>query len=127
MRPMSRVRRSKSVIATASPLPVVAAALAGDWRWWVALIAVVVVVAVAAEVAGIAAGALAALIGTAGIALLVERVGSGETPRNGVELGAMAALLLVAVLFGTDRPPTDRPPTGRPPTDRPPPGRPPPG
>jgi hypothetical protein len=109
---MSRIRRSKSVVATASPLPVIAAAMVGDWSWWIALIAVIVVVAVAAEVAGIAAGALAAMIGTAGIALLVERVDSGEAPRNGVELGAMAALLLVAVLFGTDRPPSDRPPPG---------------
>jgi hypothetical protein len=65
------------------------------------------VVAIAAELAGIYVGAFSALIGTAGVALIVGRSGSGEEPKNGVELGAMAALLLVAVLFGTDQPPGD--------------------
>ncbi len=87
-----------------SPLPVLAAAVAWDWDWWVALIPVLVVVAAVAELAGIYCGALAALLATAGIALVVNREGSGTNPHNGVELGAMAALLFVAVLFGTDRP-----------------------
>ena len=71
------------------------------------LIPVLAVVAIVAELAGIYVGAFSALIGTAGVALIVGRTGSGEEPKNGVELGAMAALLLVAVLFGTDRPPGD--------------------
>lgn len=107
MVPMSRVRRSRAVLAIVSPLPVVAAAVIGDWPWWVALIPVLMVVAIVAELAGIYVGAFSALIGTAGVALIVGRTGSGEEPKNGVELGAMAALLLVAVLFGTDRPPGD--------------------
>lgn len=102
-----RVRRSKAVVAVVSPLPVIAAAVIGGWTWWVALIPVVIVVAIVAELAGIYAGVFSALIGTAGVALVVGRSGSGDEPKNGVELGAMAALLLAAVLFGADRPPTD--------------------
>lgn len=104
---MSTARRSKAIVAVVSPLPVVAAAVIGSWAWWVALGPVLVLVAIVAELAGIYLGAITALIGTAGIALVVGRTGSGAEPRNGVELGAMAALLLVAVLFGTDRPPAD--------------------
>lgn len=94
-------------VAAVAPLPVIAVAVIGGWRWWVALIPVLVVVAVVAEVAGIRAGVFSALIGTAGIALVVGRASEGDTSGNGIELGAMAALLLVAVLFGTDRPSTD--------------------
>jgi hypothetical protein len=107
MVPMSHVRRSRAVFAVVAPLPVVAAADHGGWPWWVTLIPVLVVVAIVAELAGIYVGAFSALVGTAGVALVVGRSGSGEEPKNGVELGAMAALLLVAVLFGTDKPPVD--------------------
>jgi hypothetical protein len=95
-----------AVASMLSPLPVVALAVVAGWSWWVALIPVLVVVAVVAEWAGIRCGAIAALFGTAGIALVVGRDAGSEQPHNGVELGAMAALLLVAVLFGTDRPPS---------------------
>ena len=90
-----------------APLPVVAVAVAAGWSWWVALIPVLVIVAVVAEWAGIYCGSMAALFGTAGVVLVVGRDSGTDKPRNGVELGAMAALLLVAVLFGTDRPPSD--------------------
>lgn len=102
-----RVRRPIAIGAVLAPLPAVALAVAGGWAWWVALIPVLVVVALVAELAGITCGALAALVSTAGIALVVGRDAGTEKPHNGVELAAMAALLLVAVLFGTDRPSTD--------------------
>lgn len=89
-----------------SPLPVVAVAVIAGWAWWVALVPVLVVVAVVAELVGIYAGAMSALLSTAGLALVVGRDSGTSKPHNGVELGAMAALLLVAVLFGTDRPST---------------------
>lgn len=107
MVPTSQVRRPIAVVSVLAPLPVVAAAVVWGWAWWVALIPVLVVVALVAELAGISCGALAALVSTAGIALVVGRDGGTDRPHNGVELGAMAALLLVAVLFGTDRPSTD--------------------
>lgn len=94
-----------SIVALLSPLPVIAVAVVGSWPWWAALVPVLAVVAVVAEVAGIRAGALTALIATAGIALVVGRDAGADRPHNGIELGAMAALLVVAVLFGTDRPP----------------------
>lgn len=103
----SRVHRPIAIASVLAPLPVIAAAVAWGWSWWVTLIPVLVVVAVVAELAGISCGALAALVSTAGIALVVGRDGGTDKPHNGVELGAMAALLLVAVLFGTDRPHTD--------------------
>jgi MFS superfamily sulfate permease-like transporter len=86
-----------------APLPLVAAAVIWGWPWWATLIPVLAVVAVVAEVAGIYLGVLSALLSTAGVALLVQRAEHPDHPRNGVELGAMAALLFVAVLFGTDR------------------------
>jgi hypothetical protein len=101
---MSRSPRRASIASMLSPLPVVAVAVVAGWSWWVALIPVLVVVAIVAEWAGIHCGAMAALFGTAGIALVVGRDSGSGQPHNGVELGAMAALLLVAVLFGTDRP-----------------------
>jgi hypothetical protein len=100
----SRLLRSLSVLAVIAPLPLVAAAVIWGWSWWVTLIPVLLVVAIVAEVAGIRLGALSALVSTAGVALVVERAEHPDHPRNGVELGAMAALLFVAVLFGTDRP-----------------------
>lgn len=100
----SQVRKPVAVLGVISPLFVIAAALIWNWSWWVALIPVLIVVAIVAEVAGIYCGALAAMLSTAGIVLIVDSGSNTEHPRNGVELGAMAALLLVAVLFGTDRP-----------------------
>lgn len=94
-----------NVVAVVSPLFVVAAAVLADWSWWVSLIPVLVVVAVVAEVVGLRTGVLAALVATAGVALVVGRDAGAAHPHNGVELGAMAVLLLVAVLFGTDRQP----------------------
>jgi phosphoglycerol transferase MdoB-like AlkP superfamily enzyme len=103
----SEVRRRFTVLAVLAPLPVVAAAVIWTWSWWVTLIALLVVVAVVAEFAGIYAGAIGALLATAGIALVVDRARDVDHPRNGIELGAMAALLIVAALFGTDRPSDD--------------------
>lgn len=100
---ISRIPRSLSVLAVITPLPLVAAAVIWGWTWWVTLIPVLLVVAVVAELAGIYLGVLSALLSTAGVALVVERAEHPDHPRNGVELGAMAALLFVAVLFGTDR------------------------
>lgn len=107
MLPLTPVRPPRAVAGIVAPLPVVAAAVIGDWAWWVALIPVLLIVAIVAELLGIRVGAMAALTGTAGVALVVGRSGAGDEPKNGIELGAMAALLLVAVLFGTDRPPAD--------------------
>ena len=104
MIPQSHVRRPVAVLGVLSPLIGIAAALIWDWSWWVALIPVIIVVAIVAELAGIYCGALAAMLSTAGIVLIVDRASDTEHPRNGVELGTMAALLFVAVLFGTDRP-----------------------
>ena len=106
MIPTSRVRRPIAIASVLSPLPVIALAVTSGWAWWVAMIPVLVVVAVVAELAGIYCGAMAALVSTAGIVLVVGRDSGSASPHNGVELGAMAALLVVAVLFGTDRPPS---------------------
>jgi hypothetical protein len=99
----SYYKRAWAMIAVLAPLPVVAFALALGWNWWEALIPVLIVVALVAELAGIYRGVLAALLATAGISLIEERARHPEHPRNGLELGAMAALLFVAALFGTDR------------------------
>jgi hypothetical protein len=101
---MSHDRRPLSVLAVLAPMPVVAAGVMWEWSWWVALIPIVVVVAIVAELVGIYYGVLAALLATSGMALIVERERNPDHPRNGVELGVMAALLFVAVVFGTDRP-----------------------
>jgi hypothetical protein len=97
----SRVRRPVAIASVLAPLPVIAVAVAAGWPWWAALIPVLVVVAVVAELAGIYCGAMAALVSTAGVVLVVGRDTSADRPNNGIELGAMAALLLVAALFGT--------------------------
>ena len=97
-------------MATASvlaPLPVIAVALFLGWRWWLAIIPALCVVAVVAELAGIRCGVMAALVSTPAIILVIEGDYGSKSPHNGVELAAMAALLVVAVFFGTDSPPAD--------------------
>jgi hypothetical protein len=103
---MNSSRHSGQVLrrlAVGSPLPVIAAAVLWNWTWWVTLIPVLVAVAIAAELAGIYQGVLTALVATAGIVLVVNR-DDASNAHNGIELGVMAALLLIAVLFGTDAP-----------------------
>lgn len=102
----SKGNRRNTVSAVLAPLPVIATASIWAWPWWVALVVVLAVVAVVAEVMGTYRGALTALFGTAGMALLVGGNDTDANPHNGIELLAMAALLLVAVVFGTNRPPT---------------------
>lgn len=100
-----RQRRSVAVIGTLAPLPVVAITLAFGWPWWIGLVLAGIVVITVAEVNGISVGVLAALVATAGVTLVVERATHTDAPNNGLELLAMAVLLILAVVFGTDGPP----------------------
>ena len=80
-----------------------AVALLLRWSPWVALGLLLAAVAVCAEVIGTTAGILAALVSTAGFALIVgERTTRVGSARGGPELGALAALITVAMLFGYD-------------------------
>jgi len=90
-------------VAALSPLPVVAAAVSLTWPWWVSLIHFGVVVACASEFGGWFAGTMAAMVSTVGLSLLLERADHPDHPRNGIELGAMAILLLIVGVAGTDR------------------------
>lgn len=96
-------RRLPVVAAAFVPLPVVAVALLLRWSHWIALALLLVAVAVCAELIGTVAGVVAALVSTAGFALVVaERTARVGTARGGPELGALAALITVAMLFGYD-------------------------
>lgn len=92
-----------TALTIALPLSVVAADLALAWPWWAAVIGTAVAVAVVAHVVSMQAGAMAAMLATSGVALVVERSRPRDLPPNGVELLAMAVLLVVALLFGVDR------------------------
>jgi hypothetical protein len=97
-----RVPRRWAVVSIVSPLPVVALAIAFGWSWWLSLGLLTGMIAVVAEFAGIYCGAMAALLSTAGTALIIGERTDQRHPRNGLELLAMAVLLLAAVVFGSD-------------------------
>ena len=99
----SQVNRQRVTIAVLAPLPVVAVAVALHWQWWATLLPLSVLVACAAEFTGWFAGLMSAMVAAAGMALIVERIHHPHHPRNGLELGAMAVLLLVVGVAGTDR------------------------
>ncbi len=92
-----------ATVAAFTPLPVVALAVALHWPWWAALLALSGLVAFAAEFTGWFAGLMSAMVATAGMSLIIERIHHPDHPRNGLELGAMAVLLLVVGIAGTDR------------------------
>lgn len=98
-----QVSRRWATVAAFTPLPVVALAVAFHWPWWAALLAMSGLVACAAEFAGWFAGLMSAMVATVGMSLIIERTAHPTHPRNGLELGAMAVLLLVVAVSGTTR------------------------
>jgi hypothetical protein len=93
-------------LAALAPLPVIAASLAWDFNPWVTFVFVAGLVGVVAEVLGTGPGCLAALAGGTGFVLVyAERTNRVPgSARGGPELAALAAFLILAVLFGHDRP-----------------------
>ena len=97
------MKRRWATIAVFAPLPVVAIAVALHWPWWLTLFPLSMLVACAAEFTGWFAGTMSAMVATVGMSLIIENIDHPDHPRNGLELGAMAFLLLVVGIAGTDR------------------------
>jgi hypothetical protein len=67
-----------------------------------------VLVGILAEWLGTIPGCVAALASGVGFTLVIaERTNRGDDSRGGPELAALAALVVLAVLFGHDRPQKD--------------------
>lgn len=100
-----------TVLAIATPLAVAALAIGLAWPWWTALLVSGVIVAGVTELAGAHSGVSCAVLAAAGTVLVLERSRKPGIADNGLALVAVAALLILAVVFGVDRPPSDPPRT----------------
>ncbi|MEZ5216246.1 MAG: hypothetical protein R2715_06545 [Ilumatobacteraceae bacterium] len=98
-----------TVLAIATPLAIAALAIGLAWPWWAALLASGVIVVGVTEIAGVQSGVSCAVLAAAGTVLVLERSPQPGIADNGLALVAVAALLILAVVFGVDRPPSNPP------------------